>query len=337
MSVDLESIRFLGHGLRRPECVVAHRSGLLLVPDWTPPGGISVIDPSGRTHRILATQAEDGVDLPVRANGIALEPGGTVLIAHLGETAGAIYRLHPDGRCTVVTDTIDGAPMPPANFVAVDGLGRLWITISTTRVPRALDYRPDAASGVIALHDAAGTRAVATGLGYTNECLLSEDEATLWVNETFARRLTGYPIAGGALGAPETLARFGPGIFPDGLAEATDGSLLVTSIVSNTVLRVAPDGTTETLLTDHDPDHVAWVEAAFQAGEMGRPHLDGIKAGRLRNISNLAFGGPDLGTAYLGCLLGEAVAAVDLGLAGRALRHWDADLGALAAHLEEAP
>ncbi|GMG84608.1 hypothetical protein LNKW23_38240 [Paralimibaculum aggregatum] len=331
-----DAIRFHGAGLRRPECVLAHASGLLIAPDWTPPGGVSLIAPSGRVHRLLATRPEPGIDLPVRANGIALEPGGTILVAHLGETRGGIYRLHPDGRCTLVTDSIAGCPMPPANFVAADAEGRLWITISTTRVPRALDYRPDAASGLVAVHEGGETRIAAEGLGYTNECLIAPDGGTLWVNETFARRLTAFPLAGARLGAGRTHAGFGPGTFPDGLALDETGALLVTSIVSNRVIRVAPDGQAETLLEDVDPAHLAWVEAAFQAGEMGRQHLDTAGGRRLANISNLAFGGPDRRTAWLGCLLGEAVAAFEAPAPGHPLTHWEAEIGPLAKLMETA-
>ena len=45
---------------------------------------------------------------------------------------------------------------------------------------------------------------------------------------------------------------------------------------------------------------------AYAAGELTRPHLDRIESQRLKNISSLAFGGPDLKTVYLGCLLGAA-------------------------------
>ncbi|MEM9764795.1 MAG: SMP-30/gluconolactonase/LRE family protein [Pseudomonadota bacterium] len=335
--LTLDMIRFLGAGLSRPECALAHESGLVIVPDWTPPGGISLISPSGRTHRLLATAPGPGVETPVRANGIALEEGGSVLIAHLGETRGGIYRLHADGRCLLVTDEIDGQPMPPANFVLPDSQGRLWITISTTLTPRAQDYRPDAASGLIALHAGGRTRMVADGLGYTNECLLSEDEATLFVNETFARRLTAFTVAGDTLTRPHTHASFGAGRFPDGIAPAADGSLLVTSIVSNAILRVLPDGRVETLLEDSVAAHVAWVEGAFRRGEMGRPHLDDVRSKLLRNISNLAFAGDDLRTAILGCLLGDRLATLPMPVAGRPLPHWRADLGPLSRYLEVTP
>ena len=63
---------------------------------------------------------------------------------------------------------------------------------------------------------------------------------------------------------------------------------------------------------------------------MGRPHLDRAVSKRLKNISNLAFGGPDLRTAYLGCLLGDSIASFETPVAGARPVHWQADLGPLA-------
>lgn len=314
-----------GSGLVRPECALAHASGHLLAPDWTGPGGIAVIAPDGRTRRVLA----QGWPEPLRPNGIALEPGGSVLLAHLGDSTGGVFRLHPDGTVEPVVTEVAGRPLPPANFPLLDAEGRLWITVSTRKVPRAADYRPDAASGFVVLHDGRGTRVVADELGYTNECAVTPD-GRLLVNETFARRTTAYDITARGLAAPRTVAEYGPGTFPDGLALDAAGGFWITSIVSNRVIRVHDDGRQETVLEDSDPAHLAEVEAAFQRREMGRPHLDRAVSRRLRNISNLAFGGPDLRTAYLGCLLGDCLHAFPAPVAGLAPAHWTHDLGPLA-------
>ena len=334
MTLSLGSIAFRGSGLTRPECVLAHRSGWLFAPCCAGPGGVSAISPSGETFHHLSEQNHDDVPDPLFPNGIALEDGGSVLIAHLGRNRGGVYRLCPDGKTHRVTDTVEGRTMPPANYAVPDSRGRIWITVSTTVVPRADDYRPSAASGFIALHEDGRTRIVADGLGYTNECLLSADEGTLWVNETFARRLTAFDVTEDGLANRRTVAEFGPGTFPDGLAETADGSLLVVSIVSNRVLRVWPDGEIETWIEDSDPAHLDAVEAAFHEGRMGRPHLDVARSERLRNVSSIAFGGPDLKTAHLGCLLGDGIATFEAPVAGRPLPHWTHDIGPLLARLD---
>jgi hypothetical protein len=48
-----------------------------------------------------------------------------------------------------------------------------------------------------------------------------------------------------------------------------------------------------------------------------------VKSKQLRNISSLAFGGPDLRTGYLGCLLGESVATLRMPVAGHPPIHWN--------------
>lgn len=173
------------------------------------------------------------------------------------------------------------------------------------------------------LCDRQGARIVADGLGYTNEAMISPDGRWLYVNETFARRLSRFPLrADGSLGTKEVVTTFGHGTYPDGLAFDADGHVWVTSIVSNRVLRVAPDGATTLILEDADPAHVQWCEEAYRSGELKRPHLDRAAGRVLKNISSLAFGGPDLHTAYLGCLLGDAIASFRAPVAGHPPYHW---------------
>ena len=92
--------------------------------------------------------------------------------------------------------------------------------------------------------------------------------------------------------------------------------------MSNRVIRVAPNGAQQLVLEDADPAHVEECEAAYVSGTMGRPHLDKVTGRLLRNISSLAFGGPDLRTAYLGCLLGDSIAVFDSPVAGHPPAHW---------------
>jgi hypothetical protein len=95
------------------------------------------------------------------------------------------------------------------------------------------------------------------------------------------------------------------------------------SIVSNRLIRVAPDGTQTVWLEDADAAHVAWVEAAFDAGCMDRPQLDANPSRVLRNISSIAFTGADRRTAVLGCLLGDSLTTLRVPVAGVAPTHWN--------------
>ncbi len=319
-----------GRGLQRPECVLAHECGRLFVSDWSGSGGIAVLHPDGSMDRLLAGDRET----PLRPNGIALEEGGSFLLAHLGETDGGIYRLYPDGRSEAVLTEVQGRPLPPCNFVLREDCGRLWLTVSTSLMPRAGAYRGDVADGFIVVVDAKGARIAAEGLGYTNECAVSPGGERLYVNETFARRTSAFDIgAEGKLTKRRCQASYGPGTFPDGLALDREGGLWVTSIVSNRVIRLSPTGEQEVILEENEPGFLAEVEAAYQAGRMGRPHLDRNPGRILRNLSSLAFGGPQLKEAYLGCLLGQSLLSFHAGVEGQPPAHWRSDLAPLLAAL----
>jgi sugar lactone lactonase YvrE len=263
-------------------------------------------------------------DRPLRPNGIALRRDGSFLLADLGEELGGVFQLLRDGSVRPVLEEADGVALPPTNFVTEDALGRMWVTVSTRRRPRALAYRADVADGFVLVMDRRGARIVADGLGYTNEAALSPDGGHLYVNETFARRLTRFAVGkNGALSARETVTTFGHGTYPDGLAFDREGNVWVTSLVSNRVIRVLPDGNQQCILEDANGPHVRWCEEAYRSGTMERAHLDTAGGRVLRNISSLAFGGPDLRTAYLGCLLGDAIASFSSPVAGHPPPHWD--------------
>lgn len=310
---------FAGKGLVRPECVLATRAGALYTADWR--GGVAI------THADSSAQLVCGTlpgGRPLRPNGIAMRRDGSFLLADLGETAGGVFQLSRDGSVRPYVERVDGVDLPPTNFVFEDRLGRVWITVSTRRVPRARAYRADVADGFIVLVDSRGARIVADLLGYTNEAALSADGHWLYVNETFGRRLSRMRVAAdGSLGARETVTTFGVGTYPDGLAFDVENHLWITSIVSNRVLRVAPDGSGQLIVEDADAAHVAWCEEAYRSGTLGREHLDRAAGKVLKNISSLAFGGPDLRTAWLGCLLGDSIASFRTEIPGLRPVHWD--------------
>lgn len=314
----LDALDWTGAGLNRPECVLATAGANLYTADWR--GGVAHLRPDGSQALYLASPM-DGETL--KPNGIALLRDGAFLLAHLGAERGGVFHLQRDGQTRPWLEQVDGVDLPPTNFVVEDAQGRFWVTVSTRQSPRALGYRRTCNDGFIAMVDHRGARIVADSLGYTNECALDATGQWLYFNETFARRLSRCAIrVDGTLGPREVVTRFGPGTFPDGLAADAAGGFWVTSIVSNRLIHVAPDGAQTVWLEDSEPDHLAWVEQAYESGQMGRPHLDGVKSRALRNISSLAFGGADLRTGYLGCLLGDRLATLRMPVAGLPPIHW---------------
>ncbi len=317
--LSLGNLNFTGSRLNRPECVLCTAHGDIYTADWR--GGVAHILPNGE-QKLYRGLAPDGRAL--RPNGISLNADGSFLIADLGEEKGGIFRLTREGEVSVFVDRVDGLELPPCNFVFTDYEQRTWITVSTRQVPRAAAYRRDVADGFVVLVDNKGARIVADSLGYTNEAAAHPSGKWLYVNETFRRRLVRYQLTHhNDLGKQEVVCEFGEGTYPDGIVFDAEGCAWITSIISNRIIRVHPDGRQQLMLEDSDAEHVAWAEKAYRSHALGRPHLDNIKSERLKNVSSLAFGGPDRRTIYLGCLQGDSIACLKQEVAGHQLPHWN--------------
>ena len=303
--------------LQRPECVLTHSSGCVFVSDRR--DGVLALQPDD-TPRLIGGQTVAG-STSLLPNGIAMQNDGGFLVANLGEQGG-VWRIAPDGSQSPWLTTVDGSAVHRVNFVGNDAHGRVWACISATDGSDA--YPLNTATGYIILHDASGTRIVADGLHYTNECRVSADGQFMYVNETFGRRLSRFRIGvAGELTAKETVATFGEGDFPDGLALDAEGGAWVVCVGSNRVYRVAPDGQRQTIIDDADPVTAKHLEAAFVAGTLNRPQLSAARGQRLQNVTSLAFGGPDLRTAYMGCLAGGSLATFRSPVAGLEPVHWN--------------
>jgi len=321
VTVTADDLTAIGHDLNRPESVLATAAGDLYTSNAE--GGVSHLHADGSHSRYLGRTGD--LPGPVHPNGIALEPDGSFLLAHLGQDQGegGVFRLQRDGQLAPELREVDGVALPPTNHVTRDHRGRLWITVSTTLHPRDTDFTPDAHRGFVVLDDGRGPRIVADGLGYTNECLPSPDGRWLYVNETFTRRLSRFPLSDdGSPGDKEIVAEFGPGDFPDGLALDVEGGVWEACVVSNRVLRVTPDGVVHRWLDTADTSHVDEVERLWAAGEMRAAQIAGRAGSPLGQVSSLAFAGPDRRTLVLGSLRNERLLSGPAPVAGVEPPHW---------------
>ncbi len=310
-----------GHALTRPECVLAFRSGDLITSRRA--AGVSRIHPDGRVTKLGAHPALDGTEFV--PNGLAYDRDG-IVVANLGP-AGGVWLLRWDGSLLALAREADGVPLTSANFVLRDTEDRTWVSVSTRRAPWTLAYHAGQGDGFIALLDHRGCRVVADGLSFTNETRLDPAGRYLYVAETFAARVSRYRLsAGGDLGDRETFAVLGAGAFPDGIAFDRSGHLWVTSVVSNRLYRIAPDGRYAVVLDDGDPATISWVLAALAGSSMGREHFYTQPPDRMGNLTSIAFGGPDLSTAYVGSLLGSSLVSFRTGVPGVPPVHWEAAL-----------
>ncbi|HEV7267901.1 MAG TPA: SMP-30/gluconolactonase/LRE family protein [Falsiroseomonas sp.] len=318
--IDLHDVSFHGSGLVRPECVLVAADGGVFTADFR--GGVAALAPDG-SHRLIAGSIADLPD-GLRPNGIAFEPDGSFILAHLGDTDGGVFRLSRDGQVTPLLQRVDGVALPPTNYAVRDTEGRLWATVSTRLSPRHLDWTPRACTGFIVLQDEAGTRIVADGLGYANECMPSPDGRFLYVNETYTQRLSRFPIAAdGTLGPKQVVAQFGPGEYPDGLAFDAEGQIWVTAIVANRLLRVDPaTGRVTRQLDGGAPDHIARIAQGSAAGTLAPRDMAEAGGSPLANVSSLAFAGPGRREAWLGCLLADRIMRIPMPVVGHPPPHW---------------
>lgn len=311
MAAEIGDISFYGRDLQRAECVLATASGRLFCSDRR--GGVMVIEPDGR-QQLRGTSA-------MVPNGIALQRDGSILVANLGPDGG-VWQLDAQGQAKPWLMEVEGRHLPRVNFVTTDAQDRTWICVSATDTDEL--YPVDAATGYIVLHDKSGTRVVADRLRYTNEVRLSADGQSMYVNETFGRCLSRLRIGpGGVLTQRETVAEFEAGDFPDGMALDVQGGVWVVCVGSNRVYRVTEDGKRHTMIDDSRPQDVERLEQALVAKQLTRPLLSGASGKQLKNITSLAFGGPDLRTAYMGSLAGDSLAVFRSPVAGLPLAHWN--------------
>jgi len=304
----------------RPECVLATASGTLYTSDAK--SGISKLLPDG-TQSLIGGNP----DAPERfkPNGFILMRDGSILFANLGADGG-IWRISSEGALSPYLMEVDGIELPTVNFVWMDAVERIWFSVFT-RGPRDRPFSTILDDGFVGLLDDRGVRIVADGFIGANECRVSPDGRSFVINETFGRRTTRFDLAdSGGLSNRSTLADYGGGDFPDGMAFDVDGGLWVVSVVSNRIYRIPTNGSSSgvphLVIEDCASDHLVEVERRLAAGTLYADFVYENHATTLMNTSSIAFGSGDLKTAYLGCISGDRIATFQSPVAGVPPVHW---------------
>ena len=132
-----------------------------------------------------------------------------------------------------------------------------------------------------------------------------------------------YAVSQDVTSLHDRVAEYLNGIIPDGFEFDARGGIWCASVMSNRLLRLAPDGTQTVLLEDCDPHAVAQVMTHWERGTFTREHMNIGASRELRNIASVTFGGPDLKTVYLGSLFGESLFRFRSPIAGAPPPHWN--------------
>ena len=321
--LDPNTISTTGVGLRRPECVLAERTGDLWVADLR---GVIHIAPDGEQTVIrprngggpFAPEVErpnidgnQGFSMP---NGLCFDGNGDFVIANFGTNV--VEHLARDGQWRLMHDRIDGGPLGKTNFPAFDAKGRLWVTVTASaeawarRTPASLE--PD---GHILLIDDKGPRVVLDNVVGANEIRFDEETGWVYVAETAGDHITRFRVTDD--GRAHDREIYGPerlGGGPDGFAFDLYGNLWTTLIGEDRLVAITPEGDVLTLWEDGDRA----ARAAGPAGSLAKQAGDGLAP----RMASITFGGPDLCTVYIGSLQGSTLPTFRSPVPGKPLAHW---------------
>jgi gluconolactonase len=327
--VDRNSLHYVGHGLQRPECILAEPDGTLWVADAR--GGVVrihageqeiITQKRSRQFQVADTEVSRYLDgtLP---NGLAFAENGDILISNFGTDCLEI--MSRDGSSRVLADTIDGEPIGKVNFVLRDSKGRVWITVSTRIRNWMHALRADLADGYLARFEQGRFRIVADGFRFTNEIRFDANEEFLYVVETTGGCITRLRIDDrGSVVEREIFgpSRLGTGAWPDGIAFDVYGNLWGTLVYSDKLFVLTPQGDFRILLDEGDPQKVEALEQAFLRNHVTDDVLFATGRGVAPWMASVTFGGSDLRTLYIGSLKGDRIPYFRAPIPGLPMVHW---------------
>ena len=328
--IDKSRIQYIGKDLQRPECILAERDGTLWSADAR--GGVVQLKPNG-TQQIV-TQKRSGFfsDAGSEAsrylegtlpNGLAFAKNGDFLISNFGTDCLEI--MSRDGTSSVLADSIDGAPVGKVNFVLRDSKDRIWITVSTKIKNWMHALRTDLPDGYIARYENDTFRIVADGFRFTNEIRFDAKEEFLYVVETTGGCVSRMRVdEKGSLSGREIFGptKLGKGAWPDGIAFDSCGNLWGTTVYSDKLFVLTPEGDFRLLLDEGDPQKVDALEQAFLKNNVTEDVLFATGQGIAPWMASVTFGGPDLGTIYIGSLKGRSIPYFRAPAPGLPMVHW---------------
>ena len=170
------------------------------------------------TEEIVAVDLEGNAEVVAKGPGglgwsIDWLPDGRLLV-----TGSGLMRVEPDDSMVPHAD-MSALGVDGFNEIVVDGRGNIYVN-------GGIDFAPaeGEAPGIVALVTPDGTlRRVADELAFPNGMVVTPDNSTLIVGESFARRLTAFDIADD--GSLSNRRVWADGIGPDGICMDADGAI----------------------------------------------------------------------------------------------------------------
>jgi sugar lactone lactonase YvrE len=175
------------------------------------------------------------VQVPGQPSGLGWSPDGRLLIVSMTDRR----LLRQDGAHLTTLAELGALASFHCNDMVVDRLGRAYVGNFGFDMFAKAPVRP--AELILVTSDGAA-RVVARDLLFPNGCVITPDQTTLIVAETFGRRLTAFDIAAdGSLDNRRIWAAL-PDASPDGICLDAEGAIWVASPPTSEFLRVHEGG-----------------------------------------------------------------------------------------------
>ncbi|BEP93118.1 SMP-30/gluconolactonase/LRE family protein [Acidovorax sp. A79] len=218
------------HGEVGPEHIVVGRDGKLYTTVLS--GNILRMNPDGSGQEVFANTGG-------RVLGFDFDAAGHLIAA---DAVKGLLSIAPDGKVTVLADKVGSDPIRYADGVVVAQSGKMYLSDASTRfAPQdwggtfeasVLDILEQASTGRVLEYDPAtrATRVVARGLSFANGVALSQDEKSLFVNETGKYRVWKIAVDANDLdislpGAQASVLLDNLPGYPDNLMRGMDGRI----------------------------------------------------------------------------------------------------------------
>lgn len=230
------------------------------------------------TQRVLAVAldgtAETVAHVPQQPSGLGFLPDGRMLIVSMRDRK--VLRREVDGSLVEHADLSALAPWH-CNDMLVDHDGRAWVGNFGFDLMSGASARKT----VLICVEPDGTAKVAADeLGFPNGMVLTPDDRTLIVAESFMNRLSAFAVTESSLGERRTWAAFGDpptstnvrealaqvAVAPDGICLDAEGAVWVADATHNRLIRVAEGGR---ILEERKTEGVG-VFACMLGGDDGR-------------------------------------------------------------------
>ena len=175
------------------------------------------------------------IDVPQHPSGIGWLPDGRMLVVSMDDQQILVFdgdAVRTWADCSHLTSSL-------CNDMVVDHLGRAYVGNFGFDLHTGQSPTP---TNLILIDEGGSPREVANGLRFPNGMVITPDQKTLIVAESFGAQLTAFSIEeDGSLSNQRIWAKI-PGSSPDGICLDSDGGIWVASPATGTCFRVKEGG-----------------------------------------------------------------------------------------------